>query len=389
MPRFGLSPYGNPVEAGIDAFAKVTGVFQNMDKMKMDKESLEMERQDKAQHRQLVDVEMQEKTQDIEMKKQKFKEEVEKAGKLREEDQREAEVVDKINKAGLKGSEAQNTYYTEMRKAGTIKTAKELKEGSGVLFKVPKLTGHIVPDDNSDTGFSFLTEEQGLVPGAPDPDARVNKQITAQGERQDKQIAAQGEHQDKELRAMGARQDKTIAAQSALVDKKESIKEKKDAVDKTEKKYIDILEKNDEYKGKPQEIITEAKRLAKLEKEGKPLTPTPETPKRELSQWMKDLGAENDFSGIENAIKDAVVKGNSIESLRAEAQNITNKEKKAALIKAIDKSEKDHPGTKIQPRAGTKVAPSKDKWMAAARAKNKGVSDKDLEDYYNKKYGSK
>ncbi len=338
MARFGLSPYSNPVEAGIDAFAKVTGVFQNMDKMKMDKESLEMERQDKAQHRQLVDVEMQEKTQDIEMKKQKFKEEVEKAGKLREEDQREAEVVDKINKAGLKGSEAQNTYYTEMRKAGTIKTAKELKEGSGVLFKVPKLTGHIVPDDNSDTGFSFLTEEQGLVPGAPDPDARVNKQITALGERQ-----------DKELRAMGARQDKTIAAQSALVDKKESIKEKKDDSEKKgEKLKKDIetrLYHDPAWKDRPnEEVDAEVERQYKLKSEGKPVTKSEASSKiSPLVDKFKSLNAnEHDIPyTVESAAK---------KWPEADVRAAAKQSGKKAVQDAVAGYYSNHPGAKPQTR---------------------------------------
>ena len=385
MARFGLSPYGNPVEAGIDAFAKVTGVFQGIDRAKMEKEAHGVEMEDKSQRRKLIDVEMEEKTQDLAMKKQKFTEEVEKAGKQREENQREAEVVDNIPK-GLKPSEMQNQYYTLMRKAGTTKTPKELKEAAAVLFKVDKLTGHIVPDDNSETGFSFLTEEQGLVPGAPDPDSRVNKQIAAQGERQ-----------DKEIRAIGARQDKTIAAQSALVDKKEAVKAKKDdsekKAEKIKKQITTELYKDPAWKDLPSdEVDNEIDRRVELKLAGKKVTKAPSNPKAELRDWMTGLGSDNDYSGIEDAIRGAVDAGHQKSDLREAAGSVINKEEKKQILAAIDKaktSKEEHPGTKIQPRSAGKAAPSKDKWMEAARAKNKGVADKDLEAFYNKKYGSK
>jgi len=52
MARFGLSPYSNPIEAGIDSFAKLSNVFNQRDR-------LELDRQDAGQRQHLRDQEIQ------------------------------------------------------------------------------------------------------------------------------------------------------------------------------------------------------------------------------------------------------------------------------------------------------------------------------------------
>jgi hypothetical protein len=304
---------------------------------------------------------------------EKFVEQVKKAGEQRAEDTREAEVLDKMPK-DLKTGEARLEYVKQMKKAGSTQKTADLMNTAKTLFNKDKPTRQVVEDPDSKTGFSILTEEGDMIPGAQDPMAKTNATIEAG---------------QKKVETTVAGHLKGIGMQIEARNKKDDSEKKKD---KVEKKYIDLLEKDDKWKGDAVGIANEAKRLAKAELEGKPATKAEgHATVEKLSEWMKGLDPEGSISGTDMAatMQGAVDKGHSKDDLTAAANKVTNKEKKTQILEAIAKAKPHGGGSKINPRSAGKAAPSKDKWMTAARAKNPGVADKDLEAFYNKKYGGR
>jgi len=296
---------------------------------------------------------------------EKFVEQVKKAGEQRAEDTREAEVLNKMPK-DLKTGEARLEYVKQMKKAGSTQKTTDLMNTAKTLFNKDKPTRQVVEDPDSKTGFSILTEEGDMIQGAQDPNARTLMQIDAAQKRTETTVAGHLKGIEEGINARA---------------------KKDDSEEKGEKLKKDIetrLYHDPAWKDRPnEEVDAEIERQYKLKVEGKPVTKTEGSTKLQpLVDKFKSLNpSEHD---IPYTVESAAAKWPEAD-VRAAAKQSGKKAVQDAVAGYYSK----HPGTKIQPRSAGKAAPSKDKWMTAARAKNPGVADKDLEAFYNKKYGGR
>ena len=285
---------------------------------------------------------------------EKFVEQVRKAGEQRKQTAAQYEALDELdkmkNKDDLSPGELRREFTKRMNKKGFNPTPAEVKE--------------IIPDK--------------------DPVKLEQMKEEHQDEHQDKQIAAQSANTDKVIAGHMKVITAEINARSSLEDKKAAIKEKKDTREKEDeklKKQISAeLYKDPAWKERPsEEIDDEIDRRFDVKKSGKKLSenkPQGDVRIKPLKEFLADR--QPDDISMESIGKQYT----KDEAIKAAAG-------RPKMKKAIEDYYKEHPETKPQAKSASKTPPPKDKWLAAARAKNPGVADKDLEAFYNKKYGAR
>ncbi len=252
----------------------------------------------------------------------KLMEEVKKAGETRQRAQADATVLEQID-ADTDPVEARKQYIKLMGKAGYSVTEKDAE----ARFPKDKLTRDIVADKDSPTGFSYLTEQGNLRPGAPDPDAKERAL--------DRRAEIREEHADKRatIREEGA--DRRANQRELRMENRDNSSKRRDAL---VKEKLALLSKDPDWEGKEfAERQSEAERQADAQIEGRP-APRQDTPSNSpLVDYFKGKKGGVFGDDIEADVKSAADKW-SEGDVRAAAKASKNKEVQAEVEKYYQKN---------------------------------------------------